>query len=272
MKRIWKILGKIGIIVGLIGTSIFIWDKCGPSPNHNPEISYFWLETIQLIPNEAMEVEALAYDDDGDQLRYVWQTTGGGRIDPHEQPNHATYMAPPQEGNYIITLQVQDTRGGQAEDKRFVEVKMKVPAVVEAESKAFDAYRATEWATAIDFFSLSLQMDPTLYTPLLLRGNAYLENQQYPLALMDFSNALDRLPENDSVYLLRAKAYLLSDEVEKAISDVDRFLFTSEDMTARSLLGDFESFNRDEQLLRLDYVIRSMPSLLFVVSPYEGAL
>lgn len=273
-KRIWKIVVGIGVIVGLIVGAIVLWNECGPSPNHNPDITYFWLSATQVRPNGEIEVEASAYDDDGDQLDYIWEASGGARIVSisEEEPNRAIYTAPPQAGNYLITLWVKDTNGGQAEDKRFVEVKIKAPEVVEAESKAFEAYKAKDWARAIDLFSVSLEKDPTLYAPLLFRGNAYLENGQYSLALKDFSDALVRLPQNDSVYLLSAKAYLLSDEPQKSISDVDQFLFTSGNMTAISLLDDFAGLSEDEQLLRLDYAIGSMPGLLFVVSPYEGGL
>jgi len=262
------------MVVGAIGSVVYLADKFWPSLNHNPHIPYFRLSATQVRPNGEIEVEALAYDEDGDQLDYVWEASGGARIVSisEEQPNRAIYTAPPQVGNYLITLWVKDTNGGQAQDKRFVEVKIKAPEVVEAESKAFEAYRANDWASAIDFFSESLQKDPTLYTPLIFRGNAYLEKKEYFLALKDFSDALELLPENDGIYLLSAKAYLLSDQPQKAISDVDQFLFISEDMTARSLLADFAGFSRDEQLLTLDYAIGSMPSLLFIVAPYQGGL
>ncbi len=69
-------------------------------------------EQITVGQLNTAEVQCNAEDADGDQLNFVWSTTGG-KI--HGEGDRVGWIAPGQAGDYILTVTVTDGRGGKAE-------------------------------------------------------------------------------------------------------------------------------------------------------------
>ena len=58
-------------------------------------------------------IECIAEDLDGDQLTYIWSSTGG-KI--HGEGKEIGWIAPGVKGEYTVNVRVTDGRGGTAEE------------------------------------------------------------------------------------------------------------------------------------------------------------
>jgi len=74
-----------------------------------------------------------------------------------------------------------------------------------------------------------------------LRGKEYTELKEYDKAIEDFSETLNLIPHYDDTLLLRAKAYYLAGEKEKAKADIEEYLNrkrkTADDNNRREIIN-----------------------------------
>ena len=74
-----------------------------------------------------------------------------------------------------------------------------------------------------------------------LRGKEYTELKDYGKAIEDFSETLNLIPHYDDTLLLRAKAYYLAGEKEKAKADIEEYLNrkrkTADDNNRREIIN-----------------------------------
>lgn len=96
MERIAKynmVIVVLGLLVG-----------CGED-NSSPVIISFTASATEVVTNAEVGLVVLATDPDGDDLTYIYQSSGGTIV---EVANMATWVAPELEGSYIITVDVSD--------------------------------------------------------------------------------------------------------------------------------------------------------------------
>jgi hypothetical protein len=99
------------VVVALVGAA------CGgqptaPAGNQPPAIASLVAQSQQLNPSANTEITCIAQDVDGDQLNFTWSATGGSftGIGPI-----VVWKAPPNYGTYVITVTVDDGKGGTAQ-------------------------------------------------------------------------------------------------------------------------------------------------------------
>jgi tetratricopeptide (TPR) repeat protein len=88
----------------------------------------------------------------------------------------------------------------------------------------------------------AIQLDPKNALAFIIRGNAWMEQEQYQKAIVDFSNAIRWNPESYSAYGNRAKAYAALENYSQARKDLDIALsmeMPSEDRKQLELLSDY---------------------------------
>jgi len=113
---------------GDVSDSIVV--KVVTKPNQLPVVA-LWVKLKDQEPFEAgeepiktkreaiVEIECLAEDPDGDELRYTWAATQG-RIDG--EGNKVTYYALTSKGNQAITVTVIDSKNGQVKRSVYLDV------------------------------------------------------------------------------------------------------------------------------------------------------
>lgn len=81
--------------------------------NHDPSILKLIAKPRKIDLGEKSELTCLASDPDGDRLSYAW-SAAAGTLTSHD--SIAIWQAPGIEGNYFITCQIEDGKGGAAVD------------------------------------------------------------------------------------------------------------------------------------------------------------
>ncbi|MBM3142309.1 MAG: hypothetical protein FJ005_04580 [Chloroflexi bacterium] len=85
--------------------------------NSPPVIHYMTAHNLtvqkQVTPSSGITVRCVATDDDGDRLSYKWSSTGG-EIQIKGEAEDILWIAPDGTGDYTITVEVKDGRGGTA--------------------------------------------------------------------------------------------------------------------------------------------------------------
>ena len=83
-----------------------------PTGNQPPVILSLVAQSQQLYPSGNAEIQCIAQDADGDRLNFTWAATGGdfSGVGPT-----IIWKAPPNYGTYIITVTVDDGKGGSAQ-------------------------------------------------------------------------------------------------------------------------------------------------------------
>ncbi|MFH0914456.1 MAG: PKD domain-containing protein [Chloroflexota bacterium] len=82
----------------------------GCQSNSPPVIKSLKAPKTVVPPSESLALESLATDADGDQIAYAWSATGGSLSGTGAQ---VTWTAPAAQGNYTITLKINDGKGGE---------------------------------------------------------------------------------------------------------------------------------------------------------------
>ena len=105
--------------------------------NHSPIISGLIARPSNLEIGQQSELTCYAADEDKDELYYSWISTGGTLLG---NGAHTTWIAPNQTGDYLLTCEVIDHRGGK--DSRSVQlwVVEKFPLLTEQEKKLIKKY------------------------------------------------------------------------------------------------------------------------------------
>ena len=92
-----------------------------PAPvNNPPTISSFTATKTEVKPNEAVSLVVEAKDPDGDALTYDYTSNGGNIV---SYGNGAKWTAPPKEGQFQITVAVNDGHGHTAHSSVYINVK-----------------------------------------------------------------------------------------------------------------------------------------------------
>ncbi|MCX6004070.1 MAG: hypothetical protein NT082_00095, partial [Chloroflexi bacterium] len=81
----------------------------------------------QTFPGGTIYVQSMVNNPKNENLTFKWACTGGNFTD--SGPNN-TWVAPPQYGNYDITLTVEDGKGGKAQSTVTVAVGANKPPVI----------------------------------------------------------------------------------------------------------------------------------------------
>lgn len=105
--------------------------------NHSPIISGLIARPSNLEIGQQSELTCYAADEDKDELYYSWISTGGTLLG---NAANVTWIAPNQTGDYLLTCEVIDHRGGK--DSRSVQlwVVEKFPLLTEQEKKLIKKY------------------------------------------------------------------------------------------------------------------------------------
>jgi len=105
--------------------------------NHSPIISGLIARPSNLEMSQQSELTCYAADEDKDELYYSWISTGGTLLG---NAANVTWIAPNQTGDYLVTCEVIDHRGGK--DSRSVQlwVVEKFPLLTEQEKKLIKKY------------------------------------------------------------------------------------------------------------------------------------
>jgi len=92
-----------------------------PYKNATPVIDQVTLSSKAVTPGDVVSIAVVAHDPDaGDTLTYAWTATGGTLANAAAMST--TWTAPATEGNYDLTIQVQDNHGAKASVKGTVNV------------------------------------------------------------------------------------------------------------------------------------------------------
>lgn len=122
--------GSITVTVsdGRGGTDSLTEEFIVTMPNWPPTLSEIVIKELKtgnivdiFYINEHYNLSITASDSDGDPLTYSWSATGGTINNPNVNPT--TWIAPSTQGNYTITVNVNDGRGGTASKSRNIYVR-----------------------------------------------------------------------------------------------------------------------------------------------------
>jgi hypothetical protein len=96
--------------------------------NNPPEIAQIILPPTNMEVHRPYEIEVEATDADGDSLIYNWEVSGGTINDPASNP--MIWTTPPFDGNYEITVTVNDGKGGTDTEVESVIIYPQPPPVI----------------------------------------------------------------------------------------------------------------------------------------------
>ena len=108
-----RLAGLIFLIV-----AILIMGGCTPA-NQLPIISSLMANQERVESADILQIECTASDPDGDELSYSW-STDSGHISG--EGSTASWTAPDEPGDYILTVQVTDGRDGEATSQLIISV------------------------------------------------------------------------------------------------------------------------------------------------------
>jgi hypothetical protein len=108
-----KWLGGLLLLVTMI-----LIGNCA-SPNQAPVVSSLAPSAKVISRTDSIEVKSVASDPDGDELDYIWSASDG---DISREGSVIFWTAPGTSGNYTITVQVTDGKGGEASESVSIEV------------------------------------------------------------------------------------------------------------------------------------------------------
>ena len=115
---------RLGVVVATLILVFMLGSACGsgetsssqPSGAGGPQppvISSLVAEQTQTHPSGSIEVECVASDPNGDEMDFEWSCTGGN-FGP-TAPTIVTWNAPVDYGDYVISVTVEDGKGGSAQ-------------------------------------------------------------------------------------------------------------------------------------------------------------
>ncbi len=90
------------------------------SANNYPKIIEIRVSNANIAVSEAIEVEAIAEDPDGDSLSYKWIASEGSFEDKNAK--RTKYIAPNKPGSHVIVAQVFDGNGGVDTESKTIKV------------------------------------------------------------------------------------------------------------------------------------------------------
>jgi tetratricopeptide (TPR) repeat protein len=89
--------------------------------------------------------------------------------------------------------------------------------------EGFQATKDKDWNKAVDAFRKAAELDgkqaPNLIAALQQRGAAYTNEQKFPEAIADFSEALKMKPNDAGIYERRAYVEMKMNDLDKALAD-----------------------------------------------------
>lgn len=101
----------------------------GVISNSPPVIESLTAQRTRANRAEAIVIECLASDVDGDSLAYAWSATGGSF---YGTGSVTAWMAPTELGSYTISVAVTDGRGGESSAQLVIDVMANQPPVIES--------------------------------------------------------------------------------------------------------------------------------------------
>jgi len=126
------------ITVIAVAAVLILASSCTAPANHQPIIASLEAEAEWTVPSGSLQVMCTASDPDGDELDYIWSVSGG---EVSGDGDTVTWVAPPYDGSYSVTVAVMDGRGGEITDYVTVTVRANEPPTIA--SLTADA----EWTT-----------------------------------------------------------------------------------------------------------------------------
>jgi hypothetical protein len=124
MKKNWRtILSMVILIIALcfiVGSACSKGDEKSPVPskpatrtgdNQAPVISSLTAAQSEVSATNSTEIHCVASDPDGDKIRYTW-STNGGKFSGTTNESLIVWVAPNQYGDYEVTVDVEDGKGG----------------------------------------------------------------------------------------------------------------------------------------------------------------
>ena len=101
----------------------------GVIPNSPPVIENLTAQRIRANRGEAIVIECLASDIDGDSLAYTWSATGGSF---YGTGSITAWLAPIELGSYTVSVAVTDGMGGETSAQLVIDVMANQPPVIES--------------------------------------------------------------------------------------------------------------------------------------------
>ena len=131
--------------------------------------------------------------------------------------------------------------------------------------EGFQATKNKDWNKAVDAFRKAAELDgkqtPNLIAALQQRGTAYTNEQKFPEAIADFSEALKMKPNDAGIYERRAYVEMKMNDLDKALADYSEAIKLNPDEVRYYLYrgyiyekkGDIKNSMADtEKALKLD--------------------
>jgi hypothetical protein len=97
--------------------------------NNSPVIESLTAQRTRANRGEAIVIECLASDADGDSLAYIWSTTGGSF---YGTGSITAWLAPTELGSYTVSVAVTDGKGGETSAQLVIDVMANHPPVIES--------------------------------------------------------------------------------------------------------------------------------------------
>ncbi|GEM_PF-5089829 len=88
-------------------------------------------------------------------------------------------------------------------------------------NQGWDLYKAQQYQEAINYYDQAINIKPDFIEAWLAKGIALYELEMYEDALISFDQVIEIKPDFADAYVMRSGIYLLFDNVETAISDLE---------------------------------------------------
>ena len=97
-------------------------------------------------------------------------------------------------------------------------------AAVAAANKANDLDKKGDFNGAIGYYSAAFKIDPQMYVAIYSRGDIYMRQHKWDLALADFNRALTVCPSFLLAAITRAEVYRHTGKYDKALAQLDQII------------------------------------------------
>lgn len=136
-----------------------------------------------------------------------------------DDPSAYYYLGIAQQAQYKYDVAIKNFQKAIELEDRFLQSYFSLAAIFN------DQYKMQKAIDLIDKAILKIKEDEDseeIAQPYIFKGNIYLQNYEYNKALAEFEQAIAKFPDNESVYLARANAFLRMNMIDSAQNDFNK--------------------------------------------------